>query len=177
MTRKPTALPRNCGNHGGVIGCETEADRAEWERHLAEQRAAGKRVADLNPDRNLRPPQARSLGVTSTRTETNTNALEQTLARSPLGRRLLDLLAEAARCRTLESLAAETANGARVELERLRRELCGGVGGTARELVARRIPEATREWERWERARADYRHQREQLEYALRETFEALPGC
>jgi hypothetical protein len=101
--------------------------------------------------------------------QTEINALEAALARTSHGRRLLDLLADAAKWRIHEQLAAELSRGATENLERLRRTLLSTRDPLEQHRVAAQIPEAEAEAVKWQRAHADYQSRREHTEYALRD--------
>jgi len=95
------------------------------------------------------------------------------LAKTEAGRQLLTLLGEEARLRIREALSAELARGSAEDVDRLRRVL-NGRDLVARERAAAELPHAEATLAKWQRARADYQHRRELIEYTMRDLMREL---
>jgi hypothetical protein len=102
------------------------------------------------------------------------NELEAVLSRTPFGRRMLDLLAEAAKWRLHEQLAAELVRSATEKVDRLRRTLLSTRDALDQHRAASALPEAEAELRKWRRALSDYQTRREYTEAAIRDGMRAF---
>jgi len=167
--RGPNRLGLRQGIHGGCIG---DGDRPP-DRAAADSAARWRKIIGSTPARE-RETQRETQRQAEQRDEAEVNALEAALSRTPHGRQLLDLLADAAKWRIHEALAGELVSCAGEQLERLRRELLSTRDPLEQQRAAAQIPEAERELLKWQRARADYQHRREYVEAALHNGMRAL---
>lgn len=163
--------PKNTGVHGGRIGCETEEDRAEWERYRVERRLGTRaRVAGDCPE----TPKADEAAAFEAERDQAVNALEAALQRTPHGRRVLDLLAEAARWQLHEQLANELVASATQRVDALRHVLLTTGDALERHRAATQLPEAEAEFAKWQRALSDYGARRQYTEAAIRNEMRAF---
>jgi hypothetical protein len=165
--KDPNRMAPRQGIHGGSIGNgETLTDRLD-------QRWRGIVHSTPAKKREVRPKQSEADRLAAER-DAAANELEAVLSRTPFGRQMLDHLANAAKWRIHEALAAELVSSASKRVEALRRELLTTPDYLEQHKAATQIPEAERELAKWQRAHADYRTRREYVEAAIRDGMRAF---